>query len=116
MATETFALKRETAFAHADELSDTNTFTIAASDFSVDAIELEVYTFGGSCDVLHLIDAAGDFSNPDTSITLDSFSSSGVSEHNQTPIVSGLMAVQIKNTSGGKADYAVYGQAVSGHE
>ena len=110
MATTTATRQDGGAVAFVDQLADGEDFTITASDFgdrSSGWYDIEVYVVGAACDVKYLVSADGDFSAPDTNVTVDSFDSAGISEGNQTPVIVNRTAVRITNTSGGAADFSV---------
>lgn len=114
MATENFYDLGERVVAHVTGLGDTNNFDITPDDFSRRNLTIETYVVGGSCDVKLLVDSGGDFSAPETNITLDSFSTNGITENAATPINKGRSALRITNTSGGTADFVAIGKPIEG--
>lgn len=109
---ENFYKIRGRVVAHVTGLADSNDFDFPTSKWSVPNVTIETYIVGGACDVKLLVDSAGDFSAPDSTITLDSFDSNGISEGNATPLAGGRVAGRITNTSGSAADFVVIGRVI----
>lgn len=113
MATENFYGPLDgTVVAHVQNLSDTNDFDVTPSDYNEGVIAMHTYVVGGACDVKMLVDSGGDFASPETTITLDSFSGSGISEGNATPLHRNRVGLRVTNTSGGSADFTLIGRRV----
>lgn len=101
--------------AHVTSLGNGSDFDFDASDWDIPfGVDIHTYIVGAACDIKMLIDSGGDFSSPETTITLDSFSSNGISEGNDTPVIDGRTAIRISNTSGGSADFVAIGDIVQG--
>lgn len=98
---------------HVTSLADDGDFDFDPSDWRASLVNVETYIVGASADVKMLIDSGGDFSSPETTITLDSFSGNGISEGNETPLVVDRASGRITNTSGGSADFVVVAEDVS---
>lgn len=109
MATEHFLTAGEIIVGYVEELGDGSDFEITVEK-TRRSLKIETLTLGAACDVKHISATDGDLSNPDTTITLDSFSGPGISQGNEIPVVSGGPAVRITNTSGGPADYIAVGR------
>lgn len=116
MATERFYRNDGRVVAHVTTLGDGSDFDFSASDWVTPfGVDMHTYIVGAACDVKMLVDSGGDFTSPETTITLDSFGSNGISEGNSTPLIDGHTAGRITNTSGGPADYAAIGDIVRGN-
>lgn len=115
MGIENFYRSDDRLVAHVKTLTATGDFDIDPSDWDVENVEIDTYIVGASCDIKYLADADGDFSSPDTNITLDSFGSNGISEGNATPLQRGRTSLRITNTSGDTADYIIFAEKTDQH-
>jgi len=97
------------------DIADGNTLEVNPEDVTqYDAIEVHAISHGGSVDVRLETSSDPDTLVTDASVTLDSFSGEGISQHNA--IQAGAeddMYLVVENTSGGAIDIIVTGVAIN---
>lgn len=92
-----------------ETVSNGDSLTFDAGQANSAALEVHTIAHSGDCDVLLEVDSDND-GTFDQSVTLDSFTGSGVSAGNEIEVLeTNSMRLKIDNTSGSSQDYIVTG-------
>ena len=106
---ENFTVQNGFVVAQGDDIAASDSLVITAAKIPSNGYyEAENIIVENNTDVNTLSDSAGDFtSSPDTNITIDSFTSAGISSGNSVPVVPNRVACEILNTAAVSQDIVV---------